>query len=418
MTDPTSARDRSSLRLDDFLEPLGKETFLADYWEEKYLLLKRRPPAFYDRLFASRDVDAYLSLAARDASSWLSVCRADRPVERRRASGVSPSALYNAFHGGSTLLFEGVDRVWPPLHELAAMLRRELSARVQINVYMTPPGFQGAHIHCDIQDVFAVQLQGAKEWYLYRERVHEPVAGLTHIRHLADPAQQQAFERGIEPELAEQTRLEEGDLLYIPRGVVHRAVAPPDCVSLHLAICVTPVYWVEVLKAAVEVASASHPEMSRALPPGFERRRPAELAETLRDVFRRLLATVDDPAGLERTLAILAKDQILSAPPPAGEHFAQLHELDAIGPETWVERRPGQASLVETRNGKAAIYATTGQMSGPAAIAPALEHVRDEPRFRVRDLPGALSEKSKLTLVRRLIREGLLRIATTERSPS
>jgi hypothetical protein len=42
-------------------------------------------------------------------------------------------------------------------------------------------------------------------------------------------------------------------------------------------------------------------------------------------------------------------------------------------------------------------------------MGPALEHVRDHERFRVRDLPGTLDDDSKVVLVRRLVREGLLR---------
>jgi hypothetical protein len=41
-------------------------------------------------------------------------------------------------------------------------------------------------------------------------------------------------------------------------------------------------------------------------------------------------------------------------------------------------------------------------------MGPALEHIRDHESFQVRDLPG-LDDGGRVVLVRRLVREGLLR---------
>ena len=51
------------------------------------------------------------------------------------------------------------------------------------------------------------------------------------------------------------------------------------------------------------------------------------------------------------------------------------------------------------------------ELSLPAFVAADLEFLLeiDEP-FRARDLPGSLDDEGRLVLVRRLVREGLLRI--------
>jgi hypothetical protein len=49
-------------------------------------------------------------------------------------------------------------------------------------------------------------------------------------------------------------------------------------------------------------------------------------------------------------------------------------------------------------------------VQGPAVIEPALRFMTEADAFPVRALPDALTEQSKVVLVRRLMREGLLTI--------
>ena len=51
----------------------------------------------------------------------------------------------------------------------------------------------------------------------------------------------------------------------------HCAIAR-DTTSLHLTISVTPLYWFDFLKAAVEQTLVAAPELRKSLPPGFVQR--------------------------------------------------------------------------------------------------------------------------------------------------
>jgi lysine-specific demethylase/histidyl-hydroxylase NO66 len=46
----------------------------------------------------------------------------------------------------------------------------------------------------------------------------------------------------------------------------------------------------------------------------------------------------------------------------------------------------------------------------PAALQPVLERISREERFTVKELASQLDEPSRLVLVRRLVREGLLEV--------
>jgi hypothetical protein len=99
---------------------------------------------------------------------------------------------------------------------------------------------------------------------------------------------------------------------------------------------------------------------------------------------------------------------------PADGHFAQLARLGEVGPDTVVRRRAGLTPRVERREDGAALRFAASTVGGPADLEPAFTHIRDHERFRVADLPGALDDESKVVLVRRLIRDGLLRAESGE----
>jgi hypothetical protein len=119
-------------------------------------------------------------------------------------------------------------------------------------------------------------------------------------------------------------------------------------------------------------------------------------------------------ASFERTLDTVARARLQAPHYPADGHFAQLVRLGEIGPETVVRRRDGLTPFVERGDGEASIRFAASTVGVPAVLGSALEHVRDHERFRVRDLPGELDDDSKVVLVRRLIRDGLLRAETGE----
>jgi ribosomal protein L16 Arg81 hydroxylase len=396
--------------VDRILAPLTRQDFLGSCWGKRHLVLHRHDPGYYGGFFRFADVDRYLDVAAKSPAAYVLFGQAGKPFRRARVQDTNVRELYKALNEGSTILLDAVERFWPPVADLAAGLSEAFGAKVKVNVYMTPPGLQGAPIHPDVQDVFVLQMEGAKEWYLYDRKVYELVETVEHSLDLDFPRPDLAEE----PPLAEHTLLEPGDLLYMPRGLVHRAVAPPDRPSLHLTVCVTPTYWVDFLKVAVETLSAEHPELGRALTPGFQQD-PA-IRDQMRRELQSLLRLVTEHASFDRTADVLVRGRSRANSNPADGHFEQLMRLDEVGIDTVVEHRRGLVPSVEATAESVTFRCGAGWVKSPATLRRALEFIRDHDRFQVRDLPGASSDEGKLVLVRRLIREGFLRAKLAERS--
>jgi len=78
--------------------------------------------------------------------------------------------------------------------------------------------------HCDDVEIFVMQLEGKKEWKLYK-----PMVELSRD-YTQDLLQEQIGEPILE------VTLEPGDMLYFPRGVIHQAKTVGDSHSTHISV--------------------------------------------------------------------------------------------------------------------------------------------------------------------------------------
>lgn len=408
MADP-SRHDTASYSLDWILAPLGADEFLGRYLENECLHLARQDPTYYSDLFSFADVDRSLFLARESSDQSVTVIPppgSDRPRARFRAKELRLGDLYNTFHRGDTIRLTGLQCFWPAVGHLTSAVQEALDAKINVNFYLTRTGSQGFPVHFDTHDVLILQVGGSKDWSVYEPTLPLPIGSLEYPRHLGT-----AFDT-CPPEdqlrLRQTVRLRTGDLLYMPRGFPHKAVAS-DEPSLHLTLGLHAFYWVDALKAAVDLLARDRVELRRMLPAGFfsDSEEPAQ-AE---DRFRELLAVVAEEGSLADARRALTKAHHEQRFEPPDGHIQDLVALDALTLETPVERRVGLPCTVSTSNGTARIDFGANFVTGPARLAPALEFVRNRSRFRGSELPPDLPEGTRLVLIRRLVREGLLRIA-------
>ena len=135
------------------------------------------------------------------------------------ADQVSDDKLVRLFADGSTLVLQGLHRVWPPIIAFCQQLAAELGHPVQANAYVTPPQNQGFSNHYDVHDVFVLQIAGEKRW-----QIHAPVLE-SPLRDQPWTDRRAAVERRAEEEPLIETVLRPGDCLYLPRGFLHAAKA-------------------------------------------------------------------------------------------------------------------------------------------------------------------------------------------------
>jgi lysine-specific demethylase/histidyl-hydroxylase NO66 len=390
-TSPTARGREEDAAGDALTRCVGdRDRFVAEHWARAPLYRPGADAAAFADLFSLGDVDHILSSTTPRYPAFRMV-KEGRQLDRRsytrpgRVGGqpvddlADPRRVYELFDGGATIVLQSLHRFWPPLSRLARDLELALTHPVQVNAYVTPPASQGLGVHHDEHDVFVLQVHGRKRW-----DVHDP-----------DGTQ---GDRLVEAELAP------GDCLYIPQRFPHAAWTAATA-SVHLTVGVVPTTWGDVLRRAVtsvlEDALSGEP-----LPAGFAAD-PAALtagvAEQLAEVRHRLDKL--DPGAL----AEAAADRFWSSRPPllAGQ-LQQLLSLDEIGDGTVVRRRPGAVCRLRQRGDRLEVLLGDRTLRMPARLAPAMRRIVASDRLAVGDLAGQLDPPSRLVLVRRLVREGLL----------
>ena len=366
------------------------DRFVAEYWGRAPLYRPGADAAAFADLFSLGDVDHILSSTTPRYPAFRMVKEGKQldPRSYTRSGRVGgqpvddladPGGVYELFCSGATIVLQSLHRFWPPLVRLARDLELALTHPVQVNAYITPPASQGLGVHHDEHDVFVLQVYGRKQW-----DVHDP-----HGR---------PGDRLIVAELAP------GDCLYIPQRFPHAARTAATA-SVHLTVGVVPTTWADVLRRAV-ISVVEDALSGEPLPAGFAAdpaALTAGLAEQLGEVRRRLDKL--DPSAL----AGAAADRFWSSRPPllAGQ-LQQLLGLETIGQDTVVRRRPGAVCRLRQHHDRLEVLLGDRTLHMPARLVPVMRMILASDRLAVGDLAGHLDPSSRLVLVRRLVREGLL----------
>jgi ribosomal protein L16 Arg81 hydroxylase len=378
------------------LSPIDPELFFQEYWQQRPLVLSRDEPGYFASLFS---LEALEELLWSTRPGWGDVQLANH----RRGEGwvdytrqpPSLDRLARAHAQGDTLILNDVQFRSQPVARLCRSFEAALNFMVNVNMYLTPQGAQGLAPHFDTQEVFVLQVRGSKHWRLYPPCVELPVEELAG-----------ELPEGYAPEPMMTVHLRAGDVLYMPRGVVHEALTGTE-ESLHLTVGVNVLTWKTLLEDVLQLAAESDVAFRRALPVGFARRDDALSA--LRSGLEALLAKLSSTPRAEEAVERLAQRYLGQVQPLPDGDLRQLGEAREIRLDTRVRRRAGMFCRIRAQGESVRIEFPGGSVAGPKPIAPALHYVADTEEFDVRDLPGGLSERAKIILTRRLITDGLLR---------
>lgn len=243
----------------DILAPITPERFFADYFGQKVLHVPGSPDKFADvmswaklnsllnmtALWTNHSFEMALDgaiLPARDYCRTAVGHGSGAPTQQPDAARVT-ALLKN----GASLLLNDIDSFNPGMTAIARALEGVLESRVQANLYCSSRERQAFPSHFDSHDVYALHVEGEKLWRIYQGRLDNPVA------HPAFQGQPQEFHEQAKGEIAAEILLKPGDLLYIPRGLYHDAIAQTDG-TVHVAFGAVAVIGLDFVSALFERA--------------------------------------------------------------------------------------------------------------------------------------------------------------------
>ena len=186
--------------------------------------------------------------------------------------------------------------------------------------------------------------------------------------------------------------------------------------SLHVTLGITAFTWAEFLVESVAAAALEEESLRRNLPRGFAGNEfpPAERER----LFAEKLAFVQsrfDPQVVWRRFT----DQVLGAAAPLfTDLLAQRLHADPLTARSRVRRRVGLLTEAATEGDTCLLRFCGRELRLPAGVWPALHFATTVEEFAIGDLPDCLDAEGKLTLVRRLVREGVLRPSPASPPPA
>lgn len=221
------------------IAPFDADEFHARYLNREPVVIRGEAGNARANLLNWDRLNAMLQIRPHWAPERIKMVLNSRPIDpdfyleerggRLLASPVKVEAMLGV---GATLVGDMIEEIDPDLARLTAMIANRYGAQTGINVYASFKGVQAFASHCDLHEVFAIQCEGAKRWRIYRNRADNPTEALT-----GEDAQTQ-IDAAKGPVMMDVT-LEVGDMIYIPRGFFHDAIAT-DAASLHLTIGFAP----------------------------------------------------------------------------------------------------------------------------------------------------------------------------------
>lgn len=213
----------------EILNPYSIEEFLNKNWTNKAVYISSQEKNKFSHLFDWEKL-TYL----------LNYHRFKYPDLRLALEGkvLDESANENMIklcQEGATLILNGVHKLIPELARFTSKVKYDLGYGVQLNAYCSWPGKQGFSSHYDTHEVFILQIDGNKKWYVFPDTFKYPLE-----------SQKSSDFTPPETEPYLTCTLKPGDVLYIPRGHWHYAIAV-DQPSLHLTLGVHCKTGIDVL---------------------------------------------------------------------------------------------------------------------------------------------------------------------------
>lgn len=235
----------------DLLHPISEEEFFADYYGRKHLHIEGGARKF-ERVMSWHILASLLNQTAIWSSKSLMLVLDNDVVPAKAYCAPATSRdgqeilrpdagkVMALLRRGASLVTNDIDSLTPVLSGVANAMENRLAGKVQSNLYCSWKQHQAFGSHFDTHDVFAIHVAGEKLWNIYETRMDDPIA---HPKFKSYGQEWHDRNRGG---IAQQVLMKPGDLLYLPRGLYHDAMATSDG-TIHIAFGVTHVIGLDVL---------------------------------------------------------------------------------------------------------------------------------------------------------------------------
>lgn len=205
------------LGLSSLVAPYEPNDFLSDFWGKRAVYIEGAQDKF-PNLFGWDEVNNCLNHSRRSYDGMRLL------FEKNELAPGEFLKLDYWLRKGATLVINQANDIDPIVAKFSTALAHDLNTRINVNCYVSCPTKQGFDTHFDQHDTIIVQTAGSKLWSVFEPTVQYPLHAQGSSRGTPLPETDPYLECELSP----------GDVLYIPRGHWHFAVAVTP--SIHLTL--------------------------------------------------------------------------------------------------------------------------------------------------------------------------------------
>ncbi|CAP31037.1 Protein CBR-JMJC-1 [Caenorhabditis briggsae] len=251
------------------VSPCDVQTFFDKFYQSNVLVVHRKTPAYYGNLFSTTRFSELLEKHYLEYNMNINIAQYKDGI-RTTLNGkgrVYPQIVKQHLHNLCSVQLVNPqtfdDRIW----YLCEILQEQFGCFVGANTYLTPAGSSGFAPHWDEIDAFLLQVEGRKYWRVWAPESAEEELPLESSGNFTEDDM-----KGKEPVF--EGWIEQGDMIYIPRGYTHQARTDKKVHSLHVTVS-TGRQWSfanlmeKVIPEAVGALTEERHKLRRGLPIGL-----------------------------------------------------------------------------------------------------------------------------------------------------
>jgi ribosomal protein L16 Arg81 hydroxylase len=385
------------------LYPVSENDFFANYFEKKSLHITRKNPSYFDSILKLVDIDALIASNRLDfpminmikkdghkaLAPWISRTNYDQKLP------IDKDEVYQQISNGQTLTVNTIHRFIPKLHNYLFELGARWGVSFAANAYITPSGNQGFDWHYDNHDVFILQMNGTKSWDLEKNEPFLPDENYKSTSPIKTNIKE--YETII---------LKEGDTLYIPRGLYHRAIAENES-SVHLTIGFsgTKNYQIfeQLLQESYRKKEFRQSILSKDIK-SFDYESILNLAEEfVLDYFKKKKQNIKkDKQSIEyKVESKIANDY---------NRLSSILKINSLNPKTLIQLNTFCTPKFYLNGDFVIVNSGNKEWQYPKFMEETLKSILSGKPIKIEDIEGIIAPKHKLELIKKFITNGVVKI--------
>lgn len=309
---------------------------------------------------------------------------------------------------GCTIIFQSLEQYFPVINMICRNLENILFCSIHANAFYTSPNSVGVAPHYDRSDVITIQINGSKSWNVWGFK--EYLATGKSRYHQND------IEQYISKSATKNSFiLSKGDALYLPRGIVHQAIAEQQ-ESLHISFVVQNIRWSTILLDVVNDICSELSEQE-------EFRATWYSPNTIYPTHKPVGSTTDKDIFVKEILKRISEDRVKnlvnekvttgSFPSNRGRLLDIINSKN-IDKNTFIVLRLDKPYSIKLEHDSVKLSTNDKIISFPKNAYAALIGLKITNRTKVGKLNGLISLDSKVLIAQKLVKSGICFIEKNE----